>query len=127
VSEYPKAAIDRLKLSPLDLDGPMKIARGSDLLALITWAEAQHRGEQPNPEWEARAKALRDADRAEDPESFAPDTSPEGLRLTARMLDTWFPETFPANEHGQIHFARCMAESASDHLKAAADLLERDQ
>lgn len=42
----------------------------------------------------------------------------DGLAVIATMLETWAPETFPANPHGQVHFARAMMESAAATIRA---------
>lgn len=63
-----------------------------------------------NPEWEAKAAAFRDEDRTE--------TDISEADITVKMLETWFPEMFPANELGQVHMARAMAESAADMIRA---------
>lgn len=41
----------------------------------------------------------------------------ESLAQCARMLDQYAPECFPANEKGQVHFARAMMESVADEIK----------
>lgn len=41
----------------------------------------------------------------------------EAVEMSATMLAIWGPETFPeVNEHGQIHFARALMESAAESL-----------
>ncbi len=41
----------------------------------------------------------------------------EAATTTATMLAIWGPETFPeVNEHGQVHFARALMESAAESL-----------
>lgn len=42
-----------------------------------------------------------------------------GLEQTAIMLETWAPECFPANEHGQVDFARALMESAAQAIREA--------
>lgn len=42
----------------------------------------------------------------------------ESLLRCATMLDTYGPDCFPANEHGQIHFARAMMDSTADEIRA---------
>lgn len=42
----------------------------------------------------------------------------EDLRLAASSIRQWMPETLPANEQGQIHFARLLAESAAEAIEA---------
>ena len=44
----------------------------------------------------------------------------ESLERCAKMLDTYAPDLFPANEKGQIHFARAMMEGAADEMRAYA-------
>jgi hypothetical protein len=34
------------------------------------------------------------------------------------MFDTYAPDLFPANEKGQIHFARAMMEGTADEIRA---------
>lgn len=43
----------------------------------------------------------------------------EDLRLAAKAIRTYMPETLPADEHGKIHFARALAEAAADAIEAA--------
>lgn len=64
---------------------------------------------------EANAAALRASGRLGDGE---PDGSREELERCARMLDTYAPELYPANELGQIDFARAMMESTADTIRA---------
>ncbi len=42
----------------------------------------------------------------------------EDLRLGAVGIRTWMPETLPANEQGQVHFARVLAEAAAESIEA---------
>lgn len=42
----------------------------------------------------------------------------EGLAIVASMLETYGPDTLPANEHGQVHFARAMIDSAAREIRA---------
>lgn len=71
-----------------------------------------------NPEWEARAAALKAADREADPESYAPDATIEGLLRSATMLEIYVPDVLPANEQGQVPFVRAMTESVAETIKA---------
>jgi hypothetical protein len=68
-----------------------------------------------SPDAEAKAAKLR-------AEVLAVDGKPEGtveaLVRCATMLNTHAPDCFPANEHGQIHFARAMMESVADEITA---------
>lgn len=41
----------------------------------------------------------------------------EDMRLAASSIREWMPETLPANEDGQIHFARALAESAATAIE----------
>ncbi len=66
---------------------------------------------EPNPEWEAKAKALNEAARAE----RGPITR-EDAEQTLTMLRKWTADAQPANEHGQVSFARAMLESAEEAL-----------
>ncbi|TPM06777.1 MULTISPECIES: hypothetical protein [unclassified Mesorhizobium] len=38
--------------------------------------------------------------------------------LTLTMLETWAPACLPANEQGQVHFARAMLDSAAATIRA---------
>lgn len=49
----------------------------------------------------------------------------ESLLRCATMLDTYGPDCFPANEHGQIHFARTMMESVADEIRKFLASLEK--
>lgn len=54
---------------------------------------------------------------AADPDHVHDGTIDE-LKLVARMIDEYAADALPANEHGQIHFARAMLESAGGAIKA---------
>lgn len=41
------------------------------------------------------------------------------LRLSAKMIRKWAPETFPDNENGQVHFARATMESVAETIEKA--------
>jgi len=45
------------------------------------------------------------------------DEEREQLRLAAASIREWMPETLPADENGQIHFARALAESAAEAIE----------
>lgn len=47
-----------------------------------------------------------------------PEGTRESLERCARMLDTHAPDLFPANDKGQVHFARAMMESVADEIRA---------
>ena len=42
-----------------------------------------------------------------------------GLEKTAIMLEKWGPETFPADEQGQVHFGRAMTDAAAQDIREA--------
>lgn len=42
----------------------------------------------------------------------------EKVRMGAVGIRTWMPETLPANEQGQVHFARALAEAAAEAIEA---------
>lgn len=42
----------------------------------------------------------------------------EDLRLAAKAVRTYMPDTLPAGEDGKIHFARALAESAAEAIEA---------
>ncbi len=65
---------------------------------------------------EHAAATFREASRSRD--ESKPDGSREELERCARMLDTYAPELYPANELGQIDFARAMMESTADVIRA---------
>jgi hypothetical protein len=67
-------------------------------------------------EYEDLAAQFRAAQRAT--EDGKPDGSCEALERCAKMLDTYGPECFPANDKGQVHFARAMMESTADEIRA---------
>jgi hypothetical protein len=58
-------------------------------------------------------RAYCNADPAHDAEGTR-----ESLSTTAAMLETYGPECFPANERGQIDFARSMTDSAAAEIRA---------
>lgn len=62
---------------------------------------------------EARLHAARHAD----PDA-KPDGTLDGLIRCADMLENWGPECFPANEAGQVHFARCMMDATAAEIRA---------
>lgn len=43
----------------------------------------------------------------------------EELREAAVMIRTWIPVSFPANEHGQVHFVRAVVEAVADTIERA--------
>ncbi|TWF53232.1 Lar family restriction alleviation protein [Neorhizobium alkalisoli] len=43
----------------------------------------------------------------------------EDLRLAAKAIRAYMPETLPADDDGKIHFARALAEAAADAIEAA--------
>lgn len=42
----------------------------------------------------------------------------DSLERCAKMLETYAPDLYPANDVGQVHFARAMMESVADEIKA---------
>ena len=68
---------------------------------------------EPNPEWEARAKAAHAAITAE-----------AGINpfATLTMLETWTAAAEPANHLGQVSFSRAMLDSATDALRMALEM-----
>lgn len=57
------------------------------------------------------------ADLGVNAEPSEPDDLREEMRLAAASIRQWMPETLPANEAGQIHFARLLAESAAEAIE----------
>ena len=55
--------------------------------------------------------------RGSDPDAAAEGTI-EALVTCAGMLEEFGPDCFPPNEHGQIHFARCMTDSVAAEIRA---------
>lgn len=47
-----------------------------------------------------------------------PEGTRESLARTARMLEIYGPECYPANPAGQVHFVRAMMQSTVDEIKA---------
>lgn len=84
-----------------------------DAMTLALAYLAEH--PDPNPAHEETAAKFRAEQRAGDGK---PDGTREGLEQCARMLDTYAPDLYPANEHGQVHFARAMMESVADEIRA---------
>ena len=41
------------------------------------------------------------------------------LRLCSTMIRTWIPEAYPADEQGQVHFARAIMEAVADAIDRA--------
>lgn len=57
------------------------------------------------------------ADLGVNAEPPAPEDPREEMRTAAASIREWMPETLPANEAGQIHFARALAESAAEAIE----------
>ena len=53
-----------------------------------------------------------------DPAEIPLDAAQE-LRDAAVMIRTWIPVSFPANEHGQVHFVRAVVEAVADTIERA--------
>lgn len=64
---------------------------------------------------ERLAKAFREANLVGDAK---PEGTRESLSRCAVMLDAYAPNCFPANNKGQVHFARAMMESVADEIRA---------
>jgi hypothetical protein len=54
---------------------------------------------------------------AADPD-HAPDGTIESLATCAHMLEEYGPDCLPANEHGQVHFARAMMDATATQIRA---------
>ncbi len=52
------------------------------------------------------------------PTDGGPEGTREALEQCARMLDTYSPDLYPANELGQVDFARAMMDSVADEIRA---------
>jgi hypothetical protein len=71
----------------------------------------------------ARVEGIIRAERAID--SNAPDRATlrpntlKELRQSATMIRRWLPDSFPANEKGQVHFVRCVMESVAAVIEQA--------
>jgi hypothetical protein len=70
------------------------------------------RGERISPAPQPHLAGVTDAERLED------------LRLAAKAIRTYMPETLPAGEDGKIHFARALAEAAADAIEAVLATME---
>jgi hypothetical protein len=55
---------------------------------------------------------------APDRATLRPNTLKE-LRQSATMIRRWLPDSFPANENGQVHFVRCVMESVAAVIEQA--------
>lgn len=42
-----------------------------------------------------------------------------GLEPTAKMLEQYAAETFPPNDHGQVHFGRALMDAAAEAIRGA--------
>ncbi len=69
---------------------------------------------QPSPAGEELARKYR----AERPADEGPEGTREALERCAKMLETYGPDCFPANDKGQVHFARAMMDSTADEIWA---------
>lgn len=67
-----------------------------------------------NSPGELLAAKYRAADKGEN----GPEGTREALEQCARMLDTYAPDLHPANELGQVDFARAMMNSVTDEIRA---------
>jgi hypothetical protein len=74
---------------------------------------------------EVKAKLLRELQsRTEDGEH---EWTRESLTRCVEMIDTWAPDCFPANESGQIDFARAMMECVAGEIRAFLKNLAAEQ
>ena len=68
---------------------------------------------------EGCADAMVAAGQVPQPECYPaayPDDAIADLRQAARMIRTWIPDVYPANELGQVPFARAVMESVADAI-----------
>ena len=86
----------------------------ADVIAVAEFVTTEH--PEPNPEHEKRAAEFRAAQRAT--ADGAPEGTRAGIEQCARMLDTYGPGLYPANEKGQVAFARALMESTADEIRA---------
>ena len=89
--------------------------RDAEVERLRTERDASKPAEEPNPGHEELAAKFRAASREGDGK---PEGTLESLERCARMLDTYAPECFPANDKGQVSFSRAMMESTADEIRA---------
>lgn len=91
-----------------------RFTEGSD--AISEWPEAGFltEGFGPRrvyvPEWVMNAAPI--------PLGKVDDERLEDLRLAAKAIRLYMPETLPAGEDGKIHFARALAEAAAASIEA---------
>lgn len=83
-----------------------------EAMVCATFIQAQHPLVPKPVANEGLAKKYRESTRLES------DGTAEELERCARMLDTYAVELYPANEQGQVHFARAMMESTADVIRA---------
>lgn len=65
---------------------------------------------------EAAVKLLREETNKD--ENCRPEGTRESLSRSAAMLELYGPDCFPADDNGQIHFARAMMESVSAEIRS---------
>lgn len=101
-----------------------------ELAALTVPADSEDRPcddtwEDANTLWEFIAEAKAAVAETREPDDFTGASNRSAVRAlrrleqTAIMLETWAPECFPANELGQVHFARALMESAAEAIREA--------
>lgn len=67
---------------------------------------------------EAQSRAASGRGGLDDPlRAETPPNPREELRMSARMIRTWMPESFPANELGQVHFVRCVIDAVAEAIE----------
>lgn len=113
VSDYgkPQPTDTESRLAHAALELGQKQEEIEQLKMRLELAEAKQ-----NAEHEKIARAFREQiDRTEDGKA---DGTAEGLLRCATMFDTYAPDIYPANEKGQVHFARAMMESVATEIRA---------
>lgn len=63
-------------------------------------------------------EAVADAFRAKIRQIEPPEGTIESLRTSARMLDEYSKDAYPANSSGQVDFIRAIMEAAADEIRA---------
>lgn len=109
--EQAEASADEGPLGEPAARGILAMALRNTRAALLTINRRPALAEipEPTPEWEAKARAFAAQVHAAHPVEPA---------QTLVMLRRWTADAEPANEHGQVSFARAMLESAEAALEA---------
>lgn len=113
------ALSDELKRRTFMVSGLMSIvaADGRGFADGVLLNSAKTMMGELSPESRAKAEYAYKSACLADLES-APDGTRESLAMVAEMIETWGPECWPANKHGQVDFARAMMESAAAEIRA---------